>query len=469
MSIDIRRGIRLSLALAWLLFSGLAQAITHVETAQLLNHRHQDAGAACLDNSPRELGCASPDNRGLSRDLSTSRPRLLQVASNGTGAMLVPVQSDTVKQKDFVHPGILVTVAQIEYVRNHLELAPWKEAFYDAVVSQYADLSYQPHPWEEVECGSYSNPDKGCSDEVGDAQAAYTQALLWLYTKDKRYAANTVAIINAWATTLKRGHVNSNAALQASWAAELFTRAAELVKYTYSEWPQPEKDKVTRMFREQYQPDIERVFTQSGYNCYTQNWQASATEALLNISVFNKDTLLFDEAVSRWRGLIPAYIYIASDGPLPKRAPWCSVSDQQIVDHWNHPKAFVEGLTRETCRDLEHTAYGLAALINAAETARVQGVDLYDDPASKSKERLTKAMELHSLYQNGGSDLASLCEQPLTLSTSGTFEIGYNHYAIRLAAVLPHTEVFLNKTRPTRVRFHYMWETLTHGLIGDPH
>lgn len=370
--------------------------------------------------------------------------------------------------KDFIHPGILVTSKQIEFVRAHIDESPWKEAFGKALESKYADLSYQAHPWEEVECGSYSNPDNGCSDEISDAQAAYTQALLWRYTGDKRYAANAVSIMNAWATTLKRGHTNSNAPLQASWAAELFTRSAELVKFTYGEWLQPEKDQVSKMFREQYQPDIDKVFTQGGYICYTQNWQASAIEGLLNISIFNRDAQLFDYAISKWRGLVPAYIYLTSDGALPKRAPWCLVGDQTIVEHWYSPAIFIDGLVRETCRDLDHTAYGLAALMNAAETARIQGVDLYDDFDTKSKERLTKAMELHSRYQSDEPNLPSLCGKPLTLSTSGTFEIGYNHYVVRGGGKLRQTEIFLSKTRPTRSRFHYMWETLTHGLIGDP-
>ncbi|MBV6752187.1 hypothetical protein KV580_17860 [Pseudomonas chlororaphis] len=52
MSIDIRRGMRLFLALAWLFVSGLAQAITGPETAQLLNHRYQQTVAACAGNNP---------------------------------------------------------------------------------------------------------------------------------------------------------------------------------------------------------------------------------------------------------------------------------------------------------------------------------------------------------------------------------------------------------------------------------
>lgn len=45
--------------------------------------------------------------------------------------------------KDFIHPGILVTSKQIEFVRAHIDESPWKEAFGKALESKYADLSYQ--------------------------------------------------------------------------------------------------------------------------------------------------------------------------------------------------------------------------------------------------------------------------------------------------------------------------------------
>ena len=39
--------------------------------------------------------------------------------------------------------------------------------------------------------------------------------------------------------------------------------------------------------------------------------------------------------------------------------------------------ASVSGICQETCRDLGHTQLGIAGMINGAETAFIQGVDLY--------------------------------------------------------------------------------------------
>lgn len=369
-------------------------------------------------------------------------------------------------QGEFSHPGILINLKQLQYVKENIYREPWKSAYEITLRDPLADRNYEPTPWATVECGSYSQPNLGCSDEIRDARAAYTQALLWRLNGEPRYAENVRKILNAWADTLTGGHINSNGPLQAAWAAGLFTRAAEIVKYSYDGWPQPEKDKVTRMFSRQYYPDVLRAFS-GGYACYNKNWHASAIEAMLNIAVFNKNRSWFDDAVVKWRSLVSSYIYLSSDGVRPKNAFWCSRSNSQINTHWHGPEAYVDGLTQESCRDFEHVAYGLAAIINVAESARLQGLDLYQDQTSQAALRITTAMELHSAHQNG--DQAKLCKSydGHKKNTIGTFEIGFNHYALRQDISLPQTSLFLQKHRPLEGKFHYLWETLTHGSTGN--
>jgi hypothetical protein len=367
----------------------------------------------------------------------------------------------------WVHPGVLVSNRQLDYVRAHLDHEPWKSALAQAQASKYAALNYQPHPHETVECGPYSKPDLGCSDETNDATAAYTQALLSRYTGNKQYATNAINILNAWANTLKGGHTNANGPLQASWAAELFARAADIMKYNDPDWTQTDKDKVNAMFRQQYLPDIQRMFV-GRYACDNGNWDASGIEAMLNIAVYSKDARLFNDAVAKWEELVPAYIYLTSDGARPRTTSWCPRNAQQLVQRWYAPSVWRDGLAQETCRDLEHTAYGLAAIINAAETARLNGVDLY----TKEAARITQAMEFHARFQNGSAAPALSCgsdqhDVVMRNGMKGTLEIGYNEYAIRRGMSLPETEKFLQQTRPAKGEFHYRWETLTHGLTGN--
>lgn len=370
---------------------------------------------------------------------------------------------NSLAQGEFAHPGVLVSLAQLQYVKDNLSESPWRGAYEATKRDPLANPEYIPRPWATVVCGSYSNPNLGCSDEIRDAQAAYTQALLWRLSGDVRYAENVRRILNAWADTLTGGHTDSNGPLQAAWAASLFTRAAEIVKYTYGGWPQPEKDKVTRLFASQYYPDALRAFS-GNYACYNKNWHASAIEAMFNIAIFNKRQAWLDDAVTKWRSLVPSYIYLSSDGARPKDASWCTHT--QITEHWNDPVAYVDGLSQESCRDFEHAAYGLAAIINVAESARLQAINLYEDQSSQAALRIVAAIELHSAYQNG--DQARLClkYKGYKNDTVGTFEIGFNHYALRQGISLPQTSLFLENHRPVKGKFHYLWETLTHGLSG---
>ena len=80
------------------------------------------------------------------------------------------------KAAAFTHPGVLVSRAQLDFVRAKVQAGaqPWKGAYDQMMASRYASLSRTAKPRAVVECGSYSNPNNGCTDEREDAIAAYT-------------------------------------------------------------------------------------------------------------------------------------------------------------------------------------------------------------------------------------------------------------------------------------------------------
>lgn len=73
-----------------------------------------------------------------------------------------------------------------------------------------------------------------------------------------------------------------------------------------------------------------------------------------------------------WRTITPSVIYLTSDGATPIRTPLISTN-------WYGTSAYYNGMEQETCRDLNHTMLGLAGMVHAAETARIQGVDLWGE------------------------------------------------------------------------------------------
>lgn len=358
----------------------------------------------------------------------------------------------------FVHPGILVDLPMLDFVKHALAQGkqPWTSALALVKASSLASKSYTPHPWTTVECGSYSNPDLGCTDEKNDSEAAYTQALLWYYTGDSVYRDNAIKIMNAWSSTIQ-AHTNTNAPLQSAWVAEVFPRAAEIIRYTSNAWSKSDVQRFSVMLTNVYLPEVQNGSSANG------NWELSMIEAIMNIGIFTDDHAVFDKAVKMWRARTPAYIYLTSDGPTPVPPPTGSKTGSALTKFWYNQTTLVDGLCQETCRDLGHVQYGLAAMINAAETARIQGVDLYGE----QQTRIIAGLEFTAKYLDGAAVPSWLCGGTLNkVSADPMWEIAYNAYATTLGASLPETQKLVQSIRPTGQTHHMDWETLTHGDIG---
>jgi hypothetical protein len=189
------------------------------------------------------------------------------------------------------------------------------------------------------------------------------------------------------------------------------------------------------------------------------------TDALIGIAVFLEDRMLFEKALSMWRARVPAYLYLTSDGPTPVPPPSGQVTGAALTAFWYNQTMLVDGLSQETCRDVTHTQYGLAGIINTAETARIQGIDLYTEQA----KRIVAGLEFHAQFETGAPVPSWLCGGMLgrVNPPQPTWEVGYNAYANRLGMALPHTQALIAKIRPTGAGFHMIWESLTHAEIGN--
>ena len=93
-----------------------------------------------------------------------------------------------------------------------------------------------------------------------------------------------------------------------------------------------------------------------------------------------------------WRGRTPAYIYLSKDGPQPLQAAGCD--DMPIWGNKGQTTTLVDGLLQESVRDSGHANLGLSSMVNAAETARQQGVDLYAEQA----DRICAALEFQAQF-----------------------------------------------------------------------
>ncbi|SDM25504.1 alginate lyase family protein [Allokutzneria albata] len=387
-----------------------------------------------------------------------ARRRLAAALAAVTALIMIPPPA-VAAPPVFRHPGVLVSTPQLDFVRGRVNAGaqPWRTAFDRLLASPYASLSRTPKPRAVVECGPYSKPDNGCTDEREDAIAAYTLSLAWYVTQDTKYADKAVAIMDAWSAVI-RDHTNSNAPLQTAWSASSWTRAAEIIRHTAPNWPGA--GRFATMLRTVYLPEVV-----NGRANTNGNWELTMMEATLGIAVFTEDRATYDRAVGIFRTRVPAYVYLASDGALPKTPPGSGIDTRaEIIAYWHDQSTFVDGLSQETCRDFTHTGYGLASIANFAETARHQGQDLY----AEIRDRLRHAMGLHARYQLGEAVPSWLCGGSVKRGLGPVLEVGHNALANRLGIPMSSTRRLVEQQRPEGTNNLFVaWNTLTHA--ENPH
>jgi hypothetical protein len=360
------------------------------------------------------------------------------------------------------HPGVFVSGSQLDFVKAQIEAKaePFYGEYKKAVASQYAALDYKikgPPEAGIIDCGPVSNPDHGCHAEDTDASAAYLQALLWYVSGDHRYAENAIRIANAYGHSL-RGYTGSNAPLQAAWSAEMWPRSAEILRYSNAGWKQADITAFSEMLTRVILPLIRDGSGSNG------NWELSMIDGMTGIAVFTDDRPLLRHAESMWEERVPAYFYNAAlDGPHPRpmrrkgaHESWYGTTDLD---------SSVDGISQETCRDLNHTGYGISSTMAAAETAHIQGDALFE----KEEKRLVPAMEFHArLFLRKEPVPKLVCGGAIHYAAGYTFAVGYNEYHNRLGIPMPATKEWLEQyveQSPEPVDIHMMvFEPLTHAV-----
>lgn len=186
------------------------------------------------------------------------------------------------------------------------------------------------------------------------------------------------------------------------------------------------------------------------------------TEAAMFMSVFLEDSTTYDTAMELFEARVPAYVYLTSDGSLPVYPRGIS-TETALISYWEGQSTFeVSGMAQETCRDLEHTGYGLASIAHVAEMSRIQGTNLYQTSIGT---RLQAALEFHTQFLEGVDVPSWLCGGTLDLTLLSTTEIGYNAFATRMDySNLTYTEEWTISRRPVGNNGLFVaYETLTHA------
>lgn len=110
----------------------------------------------------------------------------------------------------FVHPGYVISTSQLDFVKAKVaaNAEPWTSAYNRMLqdsdkYGKYASGTRTSTPTATVSCGPTTTPDIKCTDERGDALAAWANALAWYISGNTAYAKNAIGLMNKWSYVIK--------------------------------------------------------------------------------------------------------------------------------------------------------------------------------------------------------------------------------------------------------------------------
>jgi hypothetical protein len=319
-----------------------------------------------------------------------------------------------------LHPATTLTRKQLSILQGSKvsNNVVHKDGF--ATLAKYCNLHYMPRAMPIVDIGAHGSG-AGHDEFVGDAMQCYALVLLYIATKDERYVVTALNIQGQWQKTLKE-FKGSNAPLEMAWGSTCIVRAHELLKYQYPKWSQQIETKFNEYIDKFVIPTLRGRYTE--VQKWNNNWILTIQEALIQVALFRNNVSEFNDIVEQYCKQLTKCIDLK------------------------------EGSCTETYRDLIHSQFQIASMIQIAEMCWHQGIDIYNHGG----ECLPKCMEFHASILNGNIPTGKTKEQLKDVwFMPSAWEVGYNHFSNRLKRQLPQTLTLLNtkNNRPEKCSFNW--------------
>lgn len=331
-------------------------------------------------------------------------------------------------QAQLVHPGILFNAAGLARLKTYAntERQPWAATY--AKLLAYNDINYVQEPVYAIVERNYGGETSVASRAMSSqSQRAYRCAILWVITGDTVYANVSKKILNSWSSKLDT--ITGDAAkLCAAWYGFGFVNAAEILRYTNSNWSTTDIQRAELMFRKEFYSVIKDF--RLGW---AGNWDTAITKTMMGIGVFINDSAIY----TRGRNFLMSR---PGNGNYPNATGTL----------YNY--IYSTGQCFESGRDQEHTQMGIGGLAEACEIGYNQGTDLY----GLYSNRLLLGTEYTAKYNLGYS-------VPYTTNHYGSvispdyrgeflpfYELVYNHYVNRLGMSgdpVKYTKMVVEKIR----------------------
>jgi len=355
-----------------------------------------------------------------------------QVATTDAMTNLPPAHAGA-----FVHPGLLHNAADFQRMRTHLDQEPWKGGWERLIANRHASLDYKPRPVVNVVRGRdrLATETENYSLLFNDIATAYACALRWQISGDRRYAEKSVAILNAWSSTLKKLSGSADVDLAAGIYGYEFANAAEIMR-TYDGWKPDDFAGFQKLMLTVFYPinhDFLLQHNQARIDHYWANWDLCNLASVMAIGVLCDNRSLYAEAVNYFKygkgnGAITNAVYYILPGGL--------------------------GQWQESGRDQGHTLMGIGLMGAICEMAWKQGDDLY----GYDNNRFLAGCEYVAKY-NLGEDVPfktyrndQVTQNVISNVARGdarpVWELVYNHYVKLKGLPAPYTTRMAEKGRP---------------------
>ena len=334
------------------------------------------------------------------------------------------------------------TEADFTRIRRKLDAGeqPWTQGW-QALVNGRSAPGYRPNPLARVVRGGDGSNFSRMIDEV---QRAYQSALRWKIGGEIACAEQSVALLNAWSSTMTELTGNADRFLAAGISGYQWANAAEIMR-GYSGWAAADVASFQQWLLDHFYTLNHSFLT--GHNGtetskitnYWANWDLCSVAGMLAMGVFCDRQDIVDEAVTYYK---------------TGRGMGSCMHNVVML----HPGYL--GQWQETGRDQGHATLGIALAAVICEMAWNQGIDLYglaDNRLLAGAEYVAKSNLVDAagnLYDMPFGTYANV-HGVMTAVSSGSRPAGrpcwegvYNHYVNRLGLSAPWVSAMAARLRP---------------------
>ncbi|MDF7825452.1 carbohydrate-binding protein [Pontiellaceae bacterium B12227] len=191
-----------------------------------------------------------------------------------------------------VHPGIPLTVEDLDLIKANLNNEPWATGYADLVSDSHSSLDYEMKgPFAEV--GRTTNS----SAWENDMGAVHNLALMWYFTEDEAYAQKGRDILISWATNHTE-FLSGETYLTMGYNAWLVFEGADILRGTWPGWTVEDTETCKTYFENVWWDETHIALPGP---LRSANQGASQYAAALGVAIFNDDEEKFNLCLQAFR------------------------------------------------------------------------------------------------------------------------------------------------------------------------